>query len=234
MHFVRVPRTAVSDAAINMTDFSRKNSLPEVSTEPSFRSLVDALSNLHSFGRSFYNETTVSVLKAAVDFMVDFADEGEPDCATTKRLALWINMKLGQFRGLLISDGLNAAAQVQNDFTLRDSLLAALLNDLQKEKVDALKAFVDSKLTASPSPARYPGKAKSTSKVPKSVSRTLPKQGSMELCLRYLSKNGCTEREPGKCYSRFRAHFRPTALSKEAKDHISTHFGGLAPEFADL
>ncbi|POM59435.1 hypothetical protein PHPALM_31842 [Phytophthora palmivora] len=156
----------------------------------------------------------VSVLKAAVDFLDDFADEGEPDRATAKRLALWMNMKLGKFRGLIVSDGLHAAAQVQSEFTLRDSLLAELLYDLQKDKVEALKALVESKQTTSASTVRQSGNTKPVSKVPKNVSRTLPKQGSMQLCLR--------------------AHFRPATLSKEAKDHITTHFGGLAPEFADL
>ncbi|POM64818.1 Hypothetical protein PHPALM_19619 [Phytophthora palmivora] len=151
------------------------NSLPAATTEPSFRRLVATLSNLHNFGR-------INVLKATVDFLDDFADEGEPDRATAK------------------------AWRFQIEFTLRASLLAELLYDLQKDKVEALKALVESKQTTAASTVRQSGNAKSVSKVHKNVSRTLPKQGSMQLL----------------------------TLSKEDKDHITTHFGGLAPEFAEL
>lgn len=234
MHFVKVSRASLSDPVVNMTDFSRKNALPAVAAEPSYRGLVNALSNLHRFGRIFYNKATVKVLKAAVDFMEEFADAGEPDQATTKCLTLWINMKLGKFRGLLISDGLRKAIRVKAEFTLQDPLLGQLLHDLHRDKVEDLKTFVEARQTPTGQVGRQTWSNKPGAKVPQNVSRTLPKQGSLQLCLRYLSNSGCNERQPGKCYSRVRAHFRPPTLSQEAKDHITKHFGGLAPEFADL
>ncbi|EEY63928.1 uncharacterized protein PITG_02438 [Phytophthora infestans T30-4] len=162
-----------------MTDFSRKNGLQSATTDISYSVFMDALTNLRQFGRKFYNADTMDVLNAAIKFIEDFADENEPDRETTKRLLLWINMKLGKFRGLVISDG----------------LAVAIL----------------------------------------SLTRTLPKQGPLELCLKYLSKTGCNGNGvPGKSFSKYRAHFRPKSLSPEAKTHIETHFGGLAPEFVDL
>ncbi|POM69422.1 Hypothetical protein PHPALM_14292 [Phytophthora palmivora] len=196
MHFTRVPRTSMSDAADNMTDFSRKNFLARCHD----RAFVQK-----SRGRAFYNETTVSVLKPAVDFLDDFADEGETDRATAKRLALWINMKLGKFRGLIVSVGLHATAQVQSEFALRDSLLAELLYDVQKDKVETQKALVESNQTMSASTVRQSGNTKPVSKVPKNVSRTLPTQAmsTVPFQLRMFLKGA-------------RAHFRPATLSKEA------------------
>ncbi|KAE8878357.1 hypothetical protein PF005_g5960 [Phytophthora fragariae] len=62
-----------------------------------------------------------------------------------------------------------------------------------------------------------------------------PKQGALQICMKYLSKNGCTGiGEPGKCISSKRAHFRPSELSDVVKDYIVKKFGDLAHEFADL
>ncbi|EGZ24165.1 hypothetical protein PHYSODRAFT_296330 [Phytophthora sojae] len=241
MHFAhesRISTMEASGAVVNMTDFSRKNGLQPAAAEPSYTGLLEALTSLRHFGRKFYNAATVDVLNAAITFIEEFADGGDPDRETTKRLLLWINMKLGKFRGLVISVGLAAAVRVTDEFTLQDSLLSELLYNLQKAKLDKLTAMIEAQQHPSPK-VRSKGKehqlAKLTGRIPKSVARGLPKQGSQQLCLKHLSKMGCSGNgTPGQCFAKGRAHFRPTALSSEAKDHIKQHFGGLAPEFADL
>ncbi|KAE8975929.1 hypothetical protein PF005_g25463 [Phytophthora fragariae] len=71
--------------------------------------------------------------------------------------------------------------------------------------------------------------------VPVAVLRSLPKQGSLELCIKYLSKTGCTGNgNPGKCFSSKRAHFRPKKLPANVKEYIEKTYGGLAPDFAGL
>ncbi|KAE9019278.1 hypothetical protein PR002_g12855 [Phytophthora rubi] len=144
-HFVRETRIASQTAgatAVNMTDFSKKNGFPAVTTEPSYTVLLDALTNLRQFGRTFYNAETVDVLNAAIRFIEEFADGGEPDHETTKRLLLWINMKMGEFRGLVISEGLAAAVCISGEFSLQDPLLAELLYGLQTPKLDTLTALI--------------------------------------------------------------------------------------------
>ncbi|EGZ22238.1 hypothetical protein PHYSODRAFT_489665, partial [Phytophthora sojae] len=65
--------------------------------------------------------------------------------------------------------------------------------------------------------------------------RLLPKQGSTPLCLKHLSKAGCTGNgKPGMCLSSQRVHFRPATLPAEVKEFITKRFGGLAPEYASL
>ncbi|KAE9025313.1 hypothetical protein PR001_g12461 [Phytophthora rubi] len=130
------------DHQVNMTDFSKKNGFPAVTTEPSYTVLLDALTNLRQFGRTFYNAETVDVLNAAIRFIEEFADGGEPDHETTKRLLLWINMKMGEFRGLVISEGLAAAVCISGEFSLQDPLLAELLYGLQTPKLDTLTALI--------------------------------------------------------------------------------------------
>ncbi|EEY56958.1 uncharacterized protein PITG_10505 [Phytophthora infestans T30-4] len=184
-----------------------------------------------------FNADTMDVLNAAVKFIEDFADENEPDRETTKRLLLWINMRLGKFRGLVISDGLAVEILVKDEFSLHDSLLAELLYDLLKAKLIKLEAMLKAQQHATTSMHSRPRESRPTkqnSGIPKSLARTLPKQGSLELCLKYLSQTGYNGNGvPGKCFSKYRAHFLPNSLSPEAKTHIETHLGGLAPEFVD-
>lgn len=92
-------------AVVNMSDFSRKNCLPATPSSLSYSELIDSLRNLRQFGRTFYNATTVDVLDAAAVFVEAFGDGGEPDIDTTRRILLWLNMKLGKFRGLVLSGG---------------------------------------------------------------------------------------------------------------------------------
>ncbi|ETN01984.1 hypothetical protein PPTG_16662 [Phytophthora nicotianae INRA-310] len=228
---------------VNMTDFSRKNTLLPVTTEPVYTGLTDILSNLCQFGRHFYNDETVSVLRAAATFVEDFADGSEPDQDTTIRLMQWIDRKLGKFRGLVVSDGHDAAVHVKREFCIQDSLLSEFLFDLQQAKIAELTAMINARRSpGSQSSSREKhgstGETRQTKNaggVPASVQRTLPKQGSQELCLKFLSKVGCRGKDgPGKCFSKLRVHFRPSSLSQEAKELIVQRWGGLAAEFTDL
>ncbi|ETL29325.1 hypothetical protein L916_17465 [Phytophthora nicotianae] len=246
MHFTSIPRRSTLSIAANManmTDFSRKNTLLPVTTEPVYTGLTDILSNLCQFGRHFYNDETVSVLRAAATFVEDFADGSEPDQDTTIRLMQWIDRKLGKFRGLVVSDGHDAAVHVKREYCIQDSLLSEFLFYLQQAKIAELTAMINARRSpGSQSSSREKhgsiGETRQTKNaggVPASVQRTLPKQGSQELCLKFLSKVGCRGKDGlGKCFSKLRAHFRPSSLSQEAKELIVQHWGGLAAEFTDL
>jgi hypothetical protein len=237
LHFATVDFMDASEPAVNMTDFSRKNYLPPASNSPSYTELVEALRNLRCFGRTFYNPDTVSVLESALRFIESFARGEEPDGDTTRRLARWLDMKLGRFRGLILSGGLSEAIRVQTEFSLQDPLLAKLLYDQQQSTIAGLLA----KLQARPSngnsgkPITREPRGEKKSGIPKSVINSLPKQGSLQLCMKHLPNAGCAGgSEPGKCFALKRAHFRPKKLPKNVKEHIDKAFGGLAPEFADL
>ncbi|KAG6958817.1 hypothetical protein JG687_00009158 [Phytophthora cactorum] len=145
-HFAQFTLNMILDEATpvaNMTDFSRKNSLQPASTSPTCAELIDSLRNLRQFGRSFYNSSTGSIPDAALVFAEAFGEGGNPDNETTCRLLLWLNMKLGKFRGLVLSTGLQAALEVKNNFSLHDSLLSKLLYDHQQAKIASLQAKLD-------------------------------------------------------------------------------------------
>ncbi|OWZ20171.1 hypothetical protein PHMEG_0005455 [Phytophthora megakarya] len=72
------------------------------------------------------------------------------------------------------------------------------------------------------------------STVPKVLLALLPKQGDKSMCMRYLSKKGCSGPAPGTCFDPSRAHCKPLSLPADAKDCIDKHFQGLASKFQDL
>ncbi|ETP05460.1 hypothetical protein F441_17929 [Phytophthora nicotianae CJ01A1] len=236
MHFTSIPRRSTLSIAANManmTDFSRKNTLLPVTTEPVYTGLTDILSNLCQFGRHFYNDETVSVLRAAATFVEDFADGSEPDQDTTIRLMQWIDRKLGKFRGLVVSDGHDAAVHVKREYCIQDSLLSD-----QNWRAHSNARRSPGSQSSSREKHGSTGETRQTKNaggIPASVQRTLPKQGSQELCLKFLSKVGCRGKDGlGKCFSKLRAHFRPSSLSQEAKELVVQRWGGLAAEFTDL
>jgi hypothetical protein len=234
MHFAqRTPSMMLTDAAdvVNLTDFSRKNGLRPAPSSPSFAELVDALRNFKEFGRSFYNAETVD---AALRFVENFGGDGVPDEDTTRRLVLWVDMKFGRFRGLILLGGLADGVQVKGELNMHDALLSKLLYDQQQTKLADLMAKFDARITNSRkvSPGRS-DRVRPGGSIPKSVVSSLPKQGDKELCMKHLSKAGCSGGSE-KCFNTKRAHFRPKRLPTNVKAHIEKAYGELAPDFADL
>ncbi|KAE9050613.1 hypothetical protein PR003_g2427 [Phytophthora rubi] len=116
MHFAQFTPTMMlelSSSTVNMTDFSRKIFLHPCPSSPSYTEFIEALYNLKAFGRTFYNTATTDVLDAAARFIEKFREAGVPDRDTTHRLILWIDMKLGKFRGLVLSKELADAVKIK-------------------------------------------------------------------------------------------------------------------------
>ncbi|KAI9985499.1 hypothetical protein PInf_004866 [Phytophthora infestans] len=228
MHFLGPSRSALM-----------KGEVPSPATkDPSYENLKEALRNLRQFGGGFYNESTVDFIRAIERFVESFGNTGVPDGGATKCLVFWIDAKLCQFRGLVLAEGLISAMRIKDELSLHDPLLAELLYDEQKTMIATLKAQLEVKPTSNAQLLRQSRNASSETRgIPKDVVRLMPKQGALNLCMKYLSKEGCSgssDRTSGKCFSTKRAHFRPKTLPEPVKQHIIKNFGGLAPEFADL
>ncbi|KAE8897502.1 hypothetical protein PF005_g9211 [Phytophthora fragariae] len=239
-HFAQFTPTMMLEAvsgSVNMIDFSRKNCLQPALASPTYADLLESLRNLRNFGRTFYNNETVGVLEAAVAFVEAFGEGQLPDHETTRRLVLWIDMKLWRFRGLILSCGLSAALRVKDEFSLHDSMLSKLLYDQQQSKIAGLLAQLEARPTSgsagrSDSRGQRPEKR---SGIPTSVLRSLPKKGSLDLCIKYISKAGCTGNgTSGQCFSSKRTHFRPKKIPANLKEYVEKTYGGLAPEFTGL
>ncbi|KAF1784607.1 hypothetical protein GQ600_15947 [Phytophthora cactorum] len=148
--------------SVNMTDFSRKNCIQPVAKDPTYMELFEALGNLRQFGESFYNGSTVEVLRAVERFDENFGKGVAPDRDTTGRL---------------------------DELSLHTPFLPEPLYEQQKDIMAALKTQLEVKTSVASGGYSSSRDFRSTSKpkgTPKEVLRVLPKQGSLTLCMKYL------------------------------------------------
>ncbi|KAE9248856.1 hypothetical protein PF004_g3657 [Phytophthora fragariae] len=185
--------------------------------------------------KGFYNSTVYNFIKTGAVFMMRFAVLSRPDAATCNRLVFWINSKLGKFRSQIIAANIQTAALVGLEFTRNDDHLLELYQAQQDRQRIAQLSIKSTRTPGStrPSSTRDPRMTK-VSSVPRELLAMLPKQGNKTMCMRFLSKKGCTGPAPGQCSDPNRAHFKPLALPADAKTFIDKTFLGLGPDFQDL
>nr|KAE8945547.1 hypothetical protein PF009_g4802 [Phytophthora fragariae] len=238
MHFQRFIQELeqnTSSATGSMTNFGRSNALQPATAPTSINEIVDAFNTLLLFAEGFYNSTVYNFIKTGAVFMMRFAVLSRPDAATCNRLVFWINSKLGKFRSQIIAANIQTAALVGLEFTRNDDHLLELYQAQQDRQRIAQLSIKSTRTPGStrPSSTRDPRMTK-VSSVPRELLAMLPKQGNKTMCMRFLSKKGCTGPAPGQCSDPNRAHFKPLALPADAKTFIDKTFLGLGPDFQDL
>ncbi|EEY70524.1 uncharacterized protein PITG_05949 [Phytophthora infestans T30-4] len=82
-----------------------------------------------------------------------------------------------------------------------------------------------------PPAAKRPGKfeKRPSRSIPLEIRKALPKQGGKEICLRFLSKEGCRG-ENGACVDTNRCHFKPAVLPQAVREFIAKKFGGISSD----
>ncbi|EGZ24636.1 hypothetical protein PHYSODRAFT_457561, partial [Phytophthora sojae] len=65
--------------------------------------------------------------------------------------------------------------------------------------------------------------------IPVEVRQALPTQGKKQICLRYLSAQGCRGKN-GNCIIKNLCHFKPAALPEIVREFIENNYGGLATD----
>ncbi|KAE9065346.1 hypothetical protein PF007_g28874 [Phytophthora fragariae] len=183
----------------------------------------------------FYSPLVYSFIKAGATFMEKYAVLSRPDPATYNMLVFWVNSKLGKFRSEVIATNVQTAALIGNEFARNDDHLMELFQAQQERQVTALVASRTSRAAPGSRPSHSRDqRTQKPSAVPRELSSMLPKQGNKTLCMRYISKKGCTGPAPGLCFDPNRAHFRPIALPADANAFIDKNFFGLGQEYQDL
>ncbi|KAF4142492.1 hypothetical protein GN958_ATG08301 [Phytophthora infestans] len=235
MHFRRArtfDAVLTTENGVNMWDFSSRNCLSAPSRAASLTDHIGAISCFYKFAKLFYNKATRKFIGAARDFVILYADTASDDATMVRILTHWINAKFSRFRNRLVTKSLRSALRIRKEFSHNDEALAAL-----KEALPSLKLAPPaggshrsgSGDVSSRAPKTSDHRHYSKTKIPSSVIAALPKNDDgRQLCMRYISKVGCTMTECA------RAHFKPTALADEAKALITQRWKGLADEFKDL
>ncbi|KAE9047567.1 hypothetical protein PR002_g962 [Phytophthora rubi] len=68
--------------------------------------------------------------------------------------------------------------------------------------------------------------------VPHAVAKAAPDLDGKQLCLRYISAQGCPSQSPDRCTHHFLAHFTPSTLKPAVKSYIVEKYGGLRADLA--
>ncbi|ETP07199.1 hypothetical protein F441_16483 [Phytophthora nicotianae CJ01A1] len=159
-------------------------------------------------------------------------------------LVYWINDLLEEFRGA--AENGDDLRQVRTGCSTDDRLLKVLMFMKVHRQVDALRAetVAENARCQEQRPAaasrQQPSLAekKRLGRIPTDVLRRLPVQvdpatgETTALCMRYLSKYGCTEKD-GACPSEH-GHFIPITLHDVVKAEINKRFGGHKNEHKRL
>ncbi|KAH7491173.1 uncharacterized protein KRP23_98 [Phytophthora ramorum] len=230
MHFRRALPTdevAVIENGVNMWDFSSKNNLSPPPKAASCSDLIGALSAFYKFGKFLYNKATTRFIAAARNFIIGYADNAPQTVVMARLLTHWINCKFSRFRSLLVTKGLESALHVRKEFTRNDEKLIALKESIPSWQQQTVGSYPRGTESTGGKPQRQPDQRRP--KIPSSVIASLPKgDDGRRLCLRYVSKAGCTLADCA------RAHFRPESLTTDAKNVIIQRWKGLADECKDL
>ncbi|KAE9359936.1 hypothetical protein PF008_g2003 [Phytophthora fragariae] len=234
MHFRRfIYELEHADTAnLNMTNFGRSNK-PQPPTPPTgIRDIVEAFDALLLYAEGFYNSTVVEFFRTGAAFMTRMAVLSQPDATTCMMLALWIDCKLGKFRSELVASNIQNVARIGQEFTRNDNHLMEMNQALHDKLIVSQTSSKPTRGGATNRPNQTRTSKPST--VPLELLAMLPKQGNKALCMRYLSKKGCTGPSAGNCFDPNRCHFKHMALPADAKANIDKNFNGLATEFQDL
>ncbi|EGZ20632.1 hypothetical protein PHYSODRAFT_445428, partial [Phytophthora sojae] len=65
--------------------------------------------------------------------------------------------------------------------------------------------------------------------IPLEVRQALPKQGNQQICLRFLSAQGCRGKN-GSCVIKHLCHFKPASLPEIVRDFLTQNYGGLSAD----
>ncbi|KAE9244423.1 hypothetical protein PF002_g7768 [Phytophthora fragariae] len=177
-------------ANLNMTNFGRSNK-PQPPTPPTgIRDIVEAFDALLLYAEGFYNSTVVEFFRTGAAFMTRMAVLSQPDATTCMMVALWIDCKLGKFRSELVASNIQNVARIGQEFTRNDNHLMEMYQALHDKLIVSQASSKPTRGGATNRPNQTRTSKPST--VPRELLAMLPKQGNKALCMRYLSKKGCT------------------------------------------
>ncbi|ETP35274.1 hypothetical protein F442_16501 [Phytophthora nicotianae P10297] len=210
----------------------------------SVNEVVDAARVFLTYTREYCCVELVELVERIVELTEETLVRVKWSEAEVAALVYWINDLLEEFRGA--AENGDDLRQVYTRCSTDDRLLKDLMFVKVHRQVDALRAetVAENARCQEQSPVaalrQQPSLAekKRLGRIPRDVLRRLPVQvdpatgESTALCMRYVSKYGCIEKD-GACPSEH-GHFIPNTLHDVVKAEINKRFGGLKNEHKRL
>uniref|UniRef100_H3GN24 Uncharacterized protein n=1 Tax=Phytophthora ramorum TaxID=164328 RepID=H3GN24_PHYRM len=251
LHFRRFDLSAQLDYAgstqLSARNFSVKVELPTVPAEASYADLTSALGILGVYCDEFLDSRTRRLVSAAKAFAEELGDFEPWSLVEVQTLAFWFSNVFSAYRLACehdIDQQTTTRATIRERLTLHDAELSGLLFKMSCNRAQGRptalprsEAHRREPATGQPTarPGRVPSKAQTRRPVPTEVGLAAPRQGGKQLCLRFISAQGCPSQSPDRCSLPFLGHFIPTTqLDPIVKAHVNEKLGGLRSDLLHL
>ncbi|KAL4158870.1 hypothetical protein PRNP1_004644 [Phytophthora ramorum] len=251
LHFRRFDLSAQLDYAgstqLSARNFSVKLELPTVPAEASYADLTSALGILGVYCDEFLDSRTRRLVSAAKAFAEELGDFEPWSLVEVQTLAFWFSNVCSAYRLACehdIDQQTTTRATIRERLTLHDAELSGLLFKMSRNRAQGqptalprAEAHRREPATGQPTarPGRVPSKAQTRRPVPTEVGLVAPRQGGKQLCLRFISAQGCPSQSPDRCSLPFLGHFIPTTqLDPIVKAHVNEKLGGLRSDLLNI
>ncbi|OWY93517.1 hypothetical protein PHMEG_00037062 [Phytophthora megakarya] len=194
-----------------------------------FAVLVGAVDVLYNIARHLYQPVVHQTLEAAETFLGELRVTDLPvSPSALTEIASWIDDQLELFRIYIADDNWARAATIQSHFSAsHESFVRVHQAILRQDVFSAVKAAkADTVRNVRSNRVNVQDKRVT---IPVDVRKALPKQGQKEICLRFLSAQGCRGKN-GICIIKHLCHFKPATLPEIVRDFIINNYGGLSAD----
>ncbi|GLE10324.1 hypothetical protein PINS_up022426 [Pythium insidiosum] len=211
---------------VNMLDYSSGISLPPVPPPGDWEILYGAATNFVQYAKQVCDDTTIAVAAAVEAFIREqrLYDMWQP--AELPTVLFWIDKMLGRYHRALTRDALNGSSERFDAPAWFDESNPLL----QRYRASTLDARYRGGSSHGRTERGGPASGKATHKMSAEVIAAIPKRGPKQLCVRYMSNDGCKGRGDGATCSRPNCvHEKPATINATVAGYINNHLGGLCP-----
>ncbi|OWZ15901.1 hypothetical protein PHMEG_00010386 [Phytophthora megakarya] len=229
LHFSRVTelekRSQVRKS--DMSNFSKKNTLPVAPDATSFSVIFGAVEVLCNVTRHLYQPVVHATLDAAAAFLMELRVTELP--TSTEALAevtAWIDDRLELFRVYVADDDWQQASTIKSHFSASHESFVRVHQLIVRQDIISAVRTAKTTLVRSDRP-NLGSEANKRVSIPVDVRNALPKQGKKEICLRFLSRQGCKGKN-GNCLIKTLCHFKPATLPDIVREFVEKNYGGVS------
>ncbi|KUF78779.1 hypothetical protein AM587_10001574 [Phytophthora nicotianae] len=229
LHFTRVTESEKSSSSRNdISNFSRKNTLPAVPAPADFSVIVGAVEILCAIAQQLYKPVVYETLMAALKFIGELrVRELLSSHEALSEVVAWLDDQLELFHLHITGADWQELDKVKSDFTSADEYFVRVHQIILHQDIIAAVKVVN----ASSNRQNYQVKNDSERRtvIPIEVRQALPKQGKKQICVRFLSAQGCRGKN-GNCVIKNLCHFKHAAIPDIVRYYIDKNYGGLAED----
>ncbi|ETK82091.1 hypothetical protein L915_12465 [Phytophthora nicotianae] len=212
----------------DISNFSRKNTLPAVPAPADFSVIVGAVEILCAIAQQLYKPVVYETLMAALKFIGELrVRELLSSHEALSEVVAWLDDQLELFHLHITGADWQELDKVKSDFTSADEYFVRVHQIILHQDIIAAVKVVN----ASSNRQNYQVKNDSERRtvIPIEVRQALPKQGKKQICVRFLSAQGCRGKN-GNCVIKNLCHFKHAAIPDIVRYYIDKNYGGLAED----